>query len=546
MFGWIKNFSEYADQFFNNEPITRKKTVTRPPLPPAPAQIAPENDLKKSFTEKPRKVASNDVREVRKQNKKDGPDEWTVRYEEKSWNTSLESLKSSAAERVKKVTDLPAVDLRASLPFQVSALDQNHRQLLFINPGHEKIEQCKTSLRRGWTLPPWAKSFEQHITLSGNRLMYRDFRLADGMDEKRKMVKAMFFDPKEPATINPLVDRLREMKWGNISRRDVTTILKSFEAYQINAPRRRPPKVMGKMVMNGPGLLACDMFFPSKRHGWRKVNCLTMMDTWSRFTRCYPLLNKKYETVRVAMDQFTREFASLGHVPRLMLADKGTDLAPAKEVMRKYRRKKDGTRPMVIHTQTGTPVNIVEALNAQIERRMALFSTAGITDDASLILRDITDQINSQKRPDRANMTPMQLLSLSPEQRVRVNEFYDKKSRNAAPVEVPGLPPVFVGDTVRLLMMTRKEQAKNSVKGFAPKWSRELFEITKKTRIQKNRDVYRYRVAGGSYYRHELLLIQGGKVDKEVIDVVSGRKEQIIDPEENWSDLDWDSDDSRA
>ena len=96
-----------------------------------------------------------------------------------------------------------------------------------------------------------------------------------------------------------------------------------------------------------------------------------------------------------------------------MLADKGSDLAAAKKVMETYRKKKDGQGPMVLHSATGTPVNIIEAMNSQIQRRMQVFRTSGLTDDPSVLLDDITDQINSQKRPDRGNLTPLELLALT-------------------------------------------------------------------------------------------------------------------------------------
>ncbi len=67
------------------------------------------------------------------------------------------------------------------------------------------------------------------------------------------------------------------------------------------------------------------------------------------------------------------------------------------------------SRPMVLHSQTGTPINIIEAMNAQIQRRMQIFRTARITDDPSVLLEDIANQINTQRRPDRGNLTPLEL-----------------------------------------------------------------------------------------------------------------------------------------
>ena len=91
------------------------------------------------------------------------------------------------------------------------------------------------------------------------------------------------------------------------------------------------------------------------------------------------------------------------------------ELLVAKDVMEKHRQHKDGAKPMV-HQQ---PVLIVEALQAQIQRRMAVFRTAELTDDPAEILDDISYQIKHQKRPDRGNLNQIQLLSLSPAQRIQ-------------------------------------------------------------------------------------------------------------------------------
>ena len=150
--------------------------------------------------------------------------------------------------------------------------------------------------------------------------------------------------------------------------------------------------------------------------------------------------------------------------------------------------------------------------------------------------------INHQKRPTRGNLTPIQLLSLSEEERKRVNDMWD--DRNDMP-EVQGLRPLHVGNAVRILLMTRKEQAANTIKGFTAKWSTEVYTVLKKVAIPKNRLNYRYFVGTHqSYFRHELLKIPRD-VDTETYDMVA-RRQVYVAPEEAWSDLEYDSDDSRG
>ena len=266
---------------------------------------------------------------------------------------------------------------------------------------------------------------------------------------------------------------------------------------------------------------------------------MTCMDCWSRYCHVYALDNKKFETVLKAMEHFLSEFASYGFPPRRILSDKGSDMQPASRAIQKYRKAKD-TGPMVFKSVTGGPVNIVEGLNAQIQRKMQVFRTSGLTDDASVILDDISHQVNNQKRPDRGNLTPIQLLSLNKDERDRVNNMYQERD-----VIPSGLKPIEVGATVRVLMMTRKQQ-KGAMgakyKGFAPKWSKETFVVLKRTHLARNETEFRYFVgAHQSYFRHELLVVP--KVtDKAVPNQYIRHKQNVITEEDYEMEAEWEED----
>ena len=145
-------------------------------------------------------------------------------------------------------------------------------------------------------------------------------------------------------------------------------------------------------------------------------------------------------------------------------------------------------------------------------------------------------------------MTPIQLLTLNKEERLRVNEMYTDRTKIPPP---GGLKALAIGTTVRVLMMTRKQQTGGGMgakyKGFAPKWSKEMYQILKRTTLQKNKGVFRYFVGlHQSYYRHELLKVPR-VTDKEVPTKYVTHKQNII-AEEDYSDYseEYPSDDSRA
>ena len=427
--------------------------------------------------------------------KKDQPADWENKGKA-NWNEVL----NDPALRIEEIVKKPAKRNKLFYPSQIG---EKQRHLLFMNPGEIPIKNAILAYINGSEMPAWTTPFAEHLSFKEGSLYFGGKRMLLPA-EKRAKVKKLYFDPREPSTIVPITDALRD-RYPNVSKTNVTQILRSLEVYQLNFARRKPQAVTGKMNMKNPGVIACDTFYPSKELGWwGKRVCLTMMDVWSRYTKVYAMENKKKVLVKEAMEDFLTLFASLGHIPQRMICDKGSELLVGKEVMEKYRQHKDGVKPMVYNSVTGQPVLVVEALQAQIQRRMQVFRTAKLTDDPAEILDDISYQINHQKRTDRGNLSPIQLLSLSPAQRITVNNLYQDRT-----VMTPhSLKPLQVGDTVRVLLWDRKKQMDAKVKGFSPKWSVEKYTVLRKTAVKANTDIFRYHLGlPQSYYRHELLKI---------------------------------------
>ena len=444
-----------------------------------------------------------------------------AQWENKStplWSTALEQAQTRVDSIVtaRKQKRAPVVPL--------TPISKESRHILFMNPGTDRIHDAVLAISRGEQRPAWCKYFRNLKVLNG-KLMHNDKPFAT-TEQKRNWVKRLYFDPSQPSTIQPITNTLRS-KFCNISRSNVRNILRSLETYQLNFRRRLPRKIANVTLFKTPGVLALDVFFPSRTLGWfGKRVCLTVMDVWSRFSRCYAIESKKAPLVKQGVERFVKEFTSLGHLPRRMMADKGTDLGGWKNIdaiMERYRLPRDKQQPMVLRSVTGMPIAVVEAMNAQYERRLQVFRTSKLIDDPADVLWAISEQLNNQRRPVRGNLTPLQLLALSPAQRTRVNSEYKRDFIG----KLPGLKPLQEGDTVRILKMTRKEQEKTH-KQFAPKWSKRTFTVLRRTALRRNPGVFKYSLGEPqTYYRHELLLIP--KVtDRAVPDVPGLRDFRLI------------------
>ena len=104
------------------------------------------------------------------------------------------------------------------------------------------------------------------------------------------------------------------------------------------------------------------------------------------------------------MRAFFIEFTSLGHLPRRLLTDKGSELKVGTELIEKYRLPRDKGQDMHLRSFTGTPVQVVENMNAQYQRRLEAYRIAGLHDDYADLLWDISEQINNQKRAKRLSI----------------------------------------------------------------------------------------------------------------------------------------------
>jgi hypothetical protein len=393
------------------------------------------------------------------------------------------------------------------------------RHILFMNVGDDRILEAVLWFTRGGPRPPWtenvtglsAKGMTLYLTENG---ITRPFAIRE---KKRHAVKKLFFDPKKPSTIQPITDALRH-DYCNISRKNVRGILKSLEVYQLMRPRRKMPKIEHHTVYTKPGIIAMDSFFPSQKTGWLKRNVLVCMDVWSRFSRAYAVEKREQQFYKVAMEAFFKELMSLGVMPRRLLTDKGSELHIGTPLMEKFRLPRDGKNPMHLRSFTGTPVQSVENMNAQYQRRLEPYRITEIHDDVAPLLWDISEQLNNQRRPKRGNHTPYELLLMTETQRRDVNKTYDDSYFGIGVEGQKKLPLLKNGDSVRKLEMTFKDQATGKLKGFQEKWSRRIYQVLGKTALNRNKHVFRYRIGDPkrTYYRHELLLIPK-EVDSEIL-----------------------------
>ena len=98
---------------------------------------------------------------------------------------------------------------RETKVFVPSAMPGYRKRILFINVGDRAIEAMKAHLRLGTERPPWASAKGGHYEVRGGVLYLDGLKFAK-REQKRSLVKGMYFAPQEPATIESITEKLRK------------------------------------------------------------------------------------------------------------------------------------------------------------------------------------------------------------------------------------------------------------------------------------------------------------------------------------------------
>ena len=93
-------------------------------------------------------------------------------------------------------------------PIQTISVGPMTRHVLFLNVGNERILEAVQALVRGNATPPWTRHLRGLSTKNGKLLLTENGKTLPFAfsEEKRQAVKTLYFDPKEPSTIQPITD----------------------------------------------------------------------------------------------------------------------------------------------------------------------------------------------------------------------------------------------------------------------------------------------------------------------------------------------------
>ena len=425
---------------------------------------------------------------------KDIPSDPFIRPDkEGTWNTVLDPIPPEIKrDRLQRTTHKVTHE----------SLTPARKRFLFLNIGDNAILRYKTGQN-----PPWTRLFKDSLSLKGRDAFFEGLPILL-KTRRHELIKETYFHPGRPTSQYQIHSWLQK-RYANIKRKEVVRVLHSLETYQRLRSRRLPKDVTGRIEVFSPGTLTCDTFYPSYKHGWRKGTIvLCCADMYSRYVGCYILEDKQGPTVARAFTKFVHSFMKFSKSPpRKLLMDKGSELHSLEAVMKTFSKD----RPCVWRSLTGQPCNVIENVNANVQRKMQIYREANIISDFSDCLWLVVNSLNNEKRKDRMGFTPIELLGLNQTMRNEVNKNYKFRTTHSAEDN-----PLEIGNYVRTILLNRKEQVSDKTKGFPAHWSTEIYQITRRVAVKQNPGVYKYSLKNidttvmlpGTRFRHEILLIK--------------------------------------
>ena len=395
----------------------------------------------------------------------------------------------------------------------------------YLRPGIVKIDMAKQWLMKKVSVRPrWTQGFGDTLSLKGGRLMVAGLPVMSEA-ELRKQVKKVYYTAKLPVTVEGIFDYLRG-RIANASRKQVHRVLNTLQTYQMLKARRKPLKNEQTTMVLQPGRIGQDTFFPSKKYWNGRIYPVTVLaDQWSGYTRAYLMGSEKAAYSYYALKLFIQELQSeYGVRVNQLLTDKGTEMA--------YDSMLKADFPRIRHMQspTGNAVPFIEAKVKLIQSRLWVARTGydGRALSIADILDDVITDINSMKRPTRGNLSPSQLLKVTPKMRSMIN-LAQKRAVKMVSNKFIGLPDIFKGDTVRLTRYTRKEQESYGVgqKWFRPKWTERVYTVIGARAVVNGRLKYRVSGSNQGWWRWEMLKVDPD-VDKVVPPFDAGKRADLI------------------
>ena len=448
-----------------------------------------------------------------------------TRIKKESKNEKVEKVKVSKVKLPKREVqedyeiDNLLMELKPEIPspkkYRIRKLYSEEQRLLYqfryLNYSEKSFDLLRHALLNRLDLPDRFVRFKNYLKLDKDRLYFKDMPILRP-HEIQKMCREMYFDPLKPFSPDKIYREISN-KGANLSRSKVRKAVQSIEQYQLRREIRRPKKVEANFIVTSSNTIVCDMFF---MNNYKFFNCI---EAFSGYIKTYYVNSSHAELIKTCVMDFIKEIAGYGHLINRVICDKGTENQKLKNI--------DGLK--VVMTKTAQPMHLAEFYNSLVAKRINLYLDLDF--EPSEILDLVLKGLNDRKRTNRSHFSPIEILQMTKQyQKLIAKDIVYK-----VPEEHYNLKKIHVGSFVRILQVSRKDQRVRpmSYKGYKKKYSDDVYQVEKITRVGGTINVFKYKINGSFYFRNELLLIPE-YIDKKIPIITRNEiKEPLFDDDDS-------------
>ena len=321
--------------------------------------------------------------------------------------------------------------------------------------------------------------FKHLLTEKDGHYYYNNQRIIR-KDEIVAILTEMLKDPVNVGGRDYLYQAVLRKGFIGISRRSVMDYLRNLEAYQLIQPLQRS-STLRPIVTNGPNYVwqidLIDMQNLSHyNQGYNYI--LVMIDLFSKYVFAIPIKTKSAEDVADAMT-FILDKLDPNQQPSAIQSDNGPEFKNdlIRDTLKDINIKQIFSKPYTPQSQ-----GIVERFNKTLKQRLLLIMTQNSNKKWLLSLESVLLGYNNSKHSSTGFAPEYLCFNSSLRSADEIKTAHQRlKARAAKSINPKPLPPIAVGDFVRISHTTSSTFARKNLlvrKGTRINWSKELWTVT--------------------------------------------------------------------
>lgn len=333
-------------------------------------------------------------------------------------------------------------------------------------------------------------TFKLHFSKSGTEYVTCNGKIIIPKEKIFQCLKQLYYSPSVGREGKVSFFNNVKSKFEGITLQDVSEFLDSMPTKQKFEKRR--PKLYHSIVSKYPKHRFEMDFIDLQKFSFFNLGysyCLMVIDTFSRYLWVFPTKSRDSSEIERSL----RKLFDSGFVPKILQSDNEFKSTTVRNLAQEYEFKALFSSPYSPNSQSH-----VERVNRTIKNMMYSYFDKHNTKFWMDVIKEITKNYNHSVHQS-TGMKPFDLFLAGPETIDKVNERLEsKRKKKAEKLGLKDIQPYSVGDHVRIDLLAFQESRKLEMsgirRGYKPKFTSQMYQITKVLLPRKTGRIIEYMV----------------------------------------------------